>query len=227
METIDITTFDPTLKDFQLYFARYIRHKGYAKALDELPIDIISELLTFAVVNYKTRKIPIGQEYIVHFGEKAEIPCIKLSQYESAIKAEAIAEMMDTDVDSDEFQAIFTIANEQTRRISNAQWFYHPLSEVSDIEFDGNTEPKINLYLFYELLINYLRGFDSPIFQDPVHARQILSQAVLVANPTINLSLLLEKAIAGYEVELMRLATLFVEGMSLTSEKSLDQQNRG
>ena len=227
MKTIDLTTFDPTLKDFQRYFTEYIRYKGYAKTLDELPIDIISELLTFAVVNYKTRKIPIGQEYIVHFGEKAEIPCIKLSQYESAIKAEAIAEMMDTDVDSEEFQAILTIANEQIRRIPNTQWFYHPLSEVSEIEFDGKTEQKINLHLFYELLINYLRGFDSPIFQDPGHARQILSQAVLGANPTINLSLLLEKAIAGYEVELMRLATLFVEGMSLTPEQSLDQQNRG
>ena len=77
MTTIDLTTFEPTLKDFQLYFVRYIRHKSYAKSLDELPINIISELLTFAVVNYKTRQIPIGQEYIVHFGEKAEIPCIK------------------------------------------------------------------------------------------------------------------------------------------------------
>ncbi len=69
------------------------------------------------------------------------------------------------------------------------------------------------MYAVFELSINSVRGIEKTSALGKENCRQIIINAVYTANPHINLTPLLERAIAGYEADLMHLATLFYDGM--------------
>ena len=197
METIDMKSLDVSRENFENFCDRYARKEGYQKPFNELPSDISNELFTGVILCYAARKLPIGTDFVADFGKGNRLTCQKLGQYEISIYTRDLADMAGMDTDSEEYKTILSQCQQRYRKIPDDQWWHHPLSEVSEI----NGEEVLNMYAVFELSINSVRGIEKTNALGKEKYRQIIINAVYTANPQINLTPLLERAVAGYEAD--------------------------
>lgn len=196
-------------RQFKKYFTKYVQKHGYDTPVHLLPHDIVTELLSTALMCFSAIDLKIDEEFELEMAEEIIFKCKKIGKYHMVIEKESMCQALDIPSDDPDMEVLINPANH--RILDKSEDFVHPLTEIKDVEVDGEVQSVLDGYAVASLVIRAIRNPEET-GDNGRKAREFLTRTVLESGKTINVSVLIEKIKAGRLQAMMEASTLIHDG---------------
>lgn len=217
MKRINVNDTDTSTTEYIRFFSKYAKKRGFDTPIEQLPMDILRELHSCAVMSYSARHLDIDEEFELDLNGMV-FKCRKEGRYSIWFDKDSFSEQLQIDCDNDVFNSLINPINHKV--LKKSELFTHPLTVVDEAEIGGEIQPCVNGYGVASMLINCIRNPEDT--EDGGRtAEKSFATFILESGRFANVPVLLEKVKAGELSAMMEVSTIINDGFEITVARSL------